>query len=477
MTASSRKAHARATRTTTQLATQWFIVSDLGLTAFSGNDGVHVFVNSLATHRAEAANRSAAASRATTRCWRTRKTDDAGFARFEAGLARGEGGLAPAMLVATAQGRLRVPQPERPAFDLTDRGVAGRRVPAGLDAFVYAERGVYRTGETVHLTTLLRDGKGVAVTGVPMTLVVERPDGVEYRRAVVADQGVGGRTLDVPMISTAPTGTWRVRAFTDPKASVGRRDQLPGRRLCAGSASSSISRSKADGRRSRDSRSSDGRRPLPLRRAGLRRSQLEGEMKIRPRGDAARASPATSSASSTTRRSEQPSARRSKTCRRPTRTARRRSPSASTSCRRRRGRSRRRSSCAWPRPAAARSSASSRCRSLRSGPMIGVKPLFAGKSSAKAKPANFDVRLSRPTASAVARSGLRYELLKVERRYQWYRRDGRWEYEPVKKTTRVADGHVECRRRQAGPHRAAACTGAATGSTSRATIADARRRR
>ena len=31
------------------LAAQWFIVSDLGLTAFSGNDGINVFVNSLAT--------------------------------------------------------------------------------------------------------------------------------------------------------------------------------------------------------------------------------------------------------------------------------------------------------------------------------------------------------------------------------------------------------------------------------------------
>src|SRR5207245_1298235 len=29
-----------------QLATQWFIVSDMGVTAFSGNDGIHVFVNS-----------------------------------------------------------------------------------------------------------------------------------------------------------------------------------------------------------------------------------------------------------------------------------------------------------------------------------------------------------------------------------------------------------------------------------------------
>ena len=37
-----------------QLATQWFIVSDLGLTAFSGNDGVNVFLNSLATTEAKA---------------------------------------------------------------------------------------------------------------------------------------------------------------------------------------------------------------------------------------------------------------------------------------------------------------------------------------------------------------------------------------------------------------------------------------
>src|SRR5256886_15390196 len=36
------------------LATQWFIVSDMGLAAFSGNDGIHVFVNSLASTEAVA---------------------------------------------------------------------------------------------------------------------------------------------------------------------------------------------------------------------------------------------------------------------------------------------------------------------------------------------------------------------------------------------------------------------------------------
>ena len=42
------------------LATQWFIVSDLGLTAFSGNDGINVFVNSLATTEPKGAGRGAA---------------------------------------------------------------------------------------------------------------------------------------------------------------------------------------------------------------------------------------------------------------------------------------------------------------------------------------------------------------------------------------------------------------------------------
>src|SRR5262249_58717303 len=52
-------------------------------------------------------------------------------------------------------------------------------------------RSVYRSGETVQITALLRDGQGMAALDVPVTLVVERGDGVEYRRAVVPDQGLG----------------------------------------------------------------------------------------------------------------------------------------------------------------------------------------------------------------------------------------------------------------------------------------------
>src|SRR5205807_404412 len=168
------------------------------------------FVNSLASTEAVAKAEVRLVARS-NEILATRKTDDAGHVLFEAGLARGEGGLSPALLtVMSDKADYAFLSLKTNAFDLTDRGVSGRVVPAGADAFVYAERGVYRSNETVYLTALLRDGQGNAVTGGPLTLVIERPDGVEFRRAVLADQGAGGRTLAVALNSAVPTGICRV---------------------------------------------------------------------------------------------------------------------------------------------------------------------------------------------------------------------------------------------------------------------------
>ncbi|MGA8003097.1 MAG: MG2 domain-containing protein, partial [Pseudolabrys sp.] len=199
-----------------QQATQWFIVSDLGLTAYTAHDGVDVFVHSLASTEPRGSVEVRLIAR-NNEVLAVRQTDRNGFIHFEAGLARGEGAVAPAAVVASEKNDYAFLSLKSPAFDLSDRGVAGRPVPAGLDAFVYTERGVYRTGETVAVTALLRDARGSAAPSVPLTLVIARPDGVEYRRALVIDQGLGGRSMSVPIVTSASTGTWRVVAYTDPK--------------------------------------------------------------------------------------------------------------------------------------------------------------------------------------------------------------------------------------------------------------------
>jgi uncharacterized protein YfaS (alpha-2-macroglobulin family) len=200
-----------------RVATQWFIVSDLGLTAINGDDGVHGFVRSLATAEAVANVKVRLIAR-NNEVLGTAKTDARGYVRFDSGLARGEGGQAPAVLAAeTDVGDYAFLDMTAAAFDLTDRGVKGRGDPGPVDGFAYPDRGVYRPGETVHLTTLVRTHTGGA-SPVPVTLILWRPDGVEHSRMALTDQGLGGRAAKLPLAAAAMTGTWRVKIHTDPKA-------------------------------------------------------------------------------------------------------------------------------------------------------------------------------------------------------------------------------------------------------------------
>jgi uncharacterized protein YfaS (alpha-2-macroglobulin family) len=198
------------------VATQWFIVSDLGLTALSGNDGVHALVRSLST-AAPVANAKLRLIAVNNDILGETTTDAAGEGKFDPGLARGTGGLSPQMIVAETGGDYAFIDLTRAAFDLTDRGVDGRPAPAKLDVFLTPERGIYRPGETIHLTGLVRDARANAVGDLPMTLVVERPDGVEYLRRTLSDGGLGGYQSDVALQDNAMRGSWRVKLFADPK--------------------------------------------------------------------------------------------------------------------------------------------------------------------------------------------------------------------------------------------------------------------
>src|SRR3954447_8663382 len=422
-----------------QLATQWFIVSDLGLTAFSGNDGINVFLNSLATTEVKSGIEVRLIAR-NNEVLATRTTDAAGFAKFESGLARGEGGLSPAMLVADGKGDYAFLNLKGPAFDLTDRGVAGRPVTANLDAFVYAERGVYRTGETVHLTTLLRDAQAAAVTGVPMTLVVERPDGVEYRRAVVQDQGLGGSSLSFPMISAAPTGTYRVRAYTDPKGrAVGStsflvEDYVPDRM--------EFDLASPTGKLSKETPAEvtlDGRFLYGAPASNL---DLEGEMKIK----AADSRPGFAGYQFGVNDDEDEIKSEQVTLEDLPQTDENGKAKFTVALEKVPSTSRPLEAEITVRLVESGGRAVERNLTLPIVPtatMLGVKPLFSGKSLGDGESAGFDVIVAAPDGRQLAGTGLRYELLKIERRYQYYRRDSRWEYEPVKSTQRLADCRID----------------------------------
>jgi uncharacterized protein YfaS (alpha-2-macroglobulin family) len=420
------------------LATQWFVVSDLGLTAFSGNDGIHVLVNSLATTQPKSGIELRLVSRG-NEILATRKTDGSGQALFETGLASGEGGAAPALLAAAdSAGDFAFLSLKTPAFDLTDRGVGGRPAPNGLDAFVYAERGVYRSGETAYITALLRDAQGAAALGVPLTFVVQRPDGVEFRRAVIADQGVGGHALTLALPGSAPSGTWHVQAFTDPKRpAVGEttflvEDYVPDRiEFDLTSASARISQKSpaqvtVSGRFLYGAPASDldleGNMTVGVakERTGFAGYQfgLDDEQ-VEPIQQTLEDLPSTDANGKATFPVSIDKL--------PTSTHPLQAQIA-------------------VRMAEPGGRAVERTLTLPvtpNGNMIGIKPLFSGRSLSDGANATFDVVAVTPDGVTLAQRGLRYQLSLIETHYQFYKRDGQWNFEPVKATTRVADGKLD----------------------------------
>ncbi|MEI6799896.1 MAG: alpha-2-macroglobulin family protein, partial [Pseudomonadota bacterium] len=194
---------------------QWFVVSDLGLTTMSGVDGLHVFVHALGDAMPKAGVDVQLLSSA-NEVLGTATTDDQGHALFDAGFIHGMGSAAPAMIVArdgeTDQAFLSLTDPE---FDLSDRGVEGAEAPPPVDVFLTTDRGAYRAGETVHATALTRDAQQAAITGLPLTGILTRPDGVEYVRALADDAGAGGHVFDFPIADTAPRGRWSLSVYSD----------------------------------------------------------------------------------------------------------------------------------------------------------------------------------------------------------------------------------------------------------------------
>jgi len=419
-----------------QRASQWFIVSDLGLTAYSGHDGIDVFIHSLASAEPSGSIEVRLIAR-NNEVLAVKPTDKDGFVHFEAGPARGEGGLAPAAIVAADKADYAFLSLKSTAFDLSDRGVAGRQVPAGLDAFVYTERGVYRSGETVYVTSLLRDARGVAAAS-PLTLVMERPDGVEYRRVVVADQGLGGHSWSVPIVSSASTGTWRVRAYTDPKRPpVGEATFLVEDYIADRIEFDLTSAAKIIPRDAPAQLSVDGHFLYGAPASNL---DLQGTVTT----TAAKERPGFAGYSFGLADDEVTAARQDIEDLPATDAAGKASFPVKLD-----------KIPATSRPLEAHitvSMAESGGRAVErkltlpiapDAPMIGVKPAFSGRSLGDGANADFDVVMAAPDGTALAQSGLRYELLRVETSYQWYRQSGQWQFEPVKRTERVGNGTVD----------------------------------
>jgi len=105
----------------------------------------------------------------------------------------------------------------QPALDLSDFAVAGRK-QAWFDVFGWSDRDLYRPGETIRLSALLRDYDGNAIKPQPLFLTLKQPDGRPYAEAKLDPQELNYFEWSRTIPADAPTGRWQVEFRTDPKS-------------------------------------------------------------------------------------------------------------------------------------------------------------------------------------------------------------------------------------------------------------------
>jgi len=111
----------------------------------------------------------------------------------------------------------------QPALDLADFEVGGRRHTA-LDAFTWSGRDLYRPGESLQVSALLRDFDGRALgQSQPLYASLAQPDGRVIVRQTLSAQALGYYSLTQPIREDAATGRWKLelRLAPDDKSAVG----------------------------------------------------------------------------------------------------------------------------------------------------------------------------------------------------------------------------------------------------------------
>ena len=212
-------------------ARRWVMFTDMALIGYTGADSLDVVVRSLKSAKTLSGLRVALVAK-NGEDLAEATTDSNGRVRFLKPLLEGEGAGAAKMVMAYGpQGDLAVLDLDRSPIDLSKQGTGGRTPGGGvvgddsatggravgtdLDGFLYADRGIFRPGETAHITALLRDLQSHSVKDRKGSVVISRPSGVEFKRFAFAEAPLGAITTDVALPKSAPRGRWTAKLMIE----------------------------------------------------------------------------------------------------------------------------------------------------------------------------------------------------------------------------------------------------------------------
>jgi len=98
------------------------------------------------------------------------------------------------------------------ALSMSNFDISGKELQKGLKGYTYTERGVYRPGDSIHLTFVLNDNANPLPKNHPVTLSVTDARGKLVQRSVLSSQNEavekGFYYFPIATDASAPTGNW-----------------------------------------------------------------------------------------------------------------------------------------------------------------------------------------------------------------------------------------------------------------------------
>lgn len=92
---------------------------------------------------------------------------------------------------------------------------------AGMDAFIYGDREIYRPGETININTVIRKDNWDTPANIPIKILVKQPNGKEISSNMTQTNSSGAINLSVKLDRSALTGFYNIDVFTGNNVLIG----------------------------------------------------------------------------------------------------------------------------------------------------------------------------------------------------------------------------------------------------------------
>ncbi|NCX96147.1 MAG: hypothetical protein EBX41_07000, partial [Chitinophagia bacterium] len=188
-------------------------LSDIGLIVKQEKDNIYVFANSLSKAQPMAGLPITFIS-SNNQKMTTLNTNSEGVAVYS-NIAKQMPGFQVGMITAKQGEDYTMLLLEKHSIALSRFDVGGHSpAPNNLNAMIYAERNLYRPGETLHISTIVRQNNRQLPGEMPVTMKLVKPDGNELAAQRKILNAQGSAEFSFPTVPQAATGSYTASLYT-----------------------------------------------------------------------------------------------------------------------------------------------------------------------------------------------------------------------------------------------------------------------